>query len=57
MIAFATEALRYAFDDGEIKGRSAEALRAALPGETISVEPSPQTEIAIVANPKLRHPR
>lgn len=30
--AFATEALRYAFDDGEIKGRSAEALRAALAG-------------------------
>ena len=28
-----------------------EALRAALPGETITAEPSPQTEIAIVANP------
>ena len=28
-----------------------EALRAALPGETITAEPSHATEIAIVANP------
>lgn len=35
----------------DAQARWLEALHAALPGETISTDPSPQTEIAIVANP------
>ena len=35
----------------DAQSRWLEALRAALPDETIGTEPSPQTEIAIVANP------